>query len=157
MLGYNSSPIVIGAGNCPICLGRLLQSSVCVWVGGVWVCVCLWVIALKSGPAQHRFDFPAEITSCTCWVEHTCTHIVFNCNGAFWEPHNTSCPFLHHSSNEGGNQMSACVKRSTHLCCLRLLSLVARLFLYSFPAFWSFSTTMCIIKTLCCLRNGGFY
>lgn len=37
--------------------------------------VCVQVTAFTSGPAQHHFDFPAEITSCTCstWA-HTHTH-----------------------------------------------------------------------------------
>lgn len=74
--------------------------------------MCVQVTAFTSGPAQHHFDFPAEITSCTCstWA-HTHTHIVFNCNGAFCESHSASCLFLHHSWNEGENISCQCVRK----------------------------------------------
>lgn len=43
--------------------------------------------------------------------EHTHTHIVFNCNGAFCESHSASCLFLHHSWNEGENISCQCVRK----------------------------------------------
>ena len=89
-------------------------SIVCVCVC-VCVCLkggCLRVTSLRSGPAQHRFDFPTEITICTCSARtqtrtHARTHseTVFNCGGAFCESPNTSCLFLQRGWNEGENTL----------------------------------------------------
>lgn len=46
------------------------------WCRCVCARVCLQVTALRSGPAQHGFDFPNEITSCTC-TTWTHTHCVW--------------------------------------------------------------------------------